>query len=340
MNTFPLIRKMPKIELHAHLNGSLCANSIKELGELCYGANSKEFLTLSEEFINFDNVDLDGCFKKFRFMHELTSTKKGLQLATELAIRDFAKDNVIYLELRTTPKTNIEMSKLEYIECVLCAIDRSKKTENIHVCLLPSIDRGQSVAEADDTVNIALQLRNTHKDIITGIDFSGNPKLGEFEKFMPVLEKARQNKLKLALHCAEIDNPLEIEKMIQFGMDRCGHGTFLSQLQLNELGRKNIAVECCLTSNVKCTTVKNYDDHHFKHIFRSKKTSVVLCTDDCGVFDTTLSSEFELAKRNFNLNNDDLMQLTLNAAEHAFVKDSIRHELQQKVKQYFNTRIF
>ncbi|XP_039948319.1 adenosine deaminase-like protein [Bactrocera tryoni] len=334
MDTTNFIRQMPKIELHAHLNGSLCTKSIEELCEELYGVNSNEKVLLSEKLV-FDGGNLDQCFLKFRYMHELTATKRGLQLATELTIRDFAKDNVIYLELRTTPKKNSEMSKEEYVKSVLKAIERTKKIESIHVNLLLSIDRSKSVAEAEETVNIALQLKNTYKDIISGIDFSGNPKLGNFMHFIPVLEKARKNNLKLALHCAEIHNPAEIDQMIKFGMERCGHGTFLSEPQLNEIYRKNITIECCLTSNVKCSTVKCYNDHHFKHIFNGKKAAVILCTDDCGVFDTTLSNEFVLAKNTFNLTKNDLLQLSLNAVEFAFVHEHFKHDLKQRIRHYF-----
>lgn len=328
---------MPKIELHAHLNGSLCTKSIQELYEKLYGVNSNEIILLTEELTNFDGVNFDKCFSKFRFMHELTSTKNGLQLATELTIRDFAKDNVIYLELRTTPKENSEMSKVEYVENVLEAIERTKKTESIGVNLLLSIDRSKRVAEAEETVNIALQLQDTYKDVISGIDLSGNPKLGNFAPFIPVLEKARKNGLKLALHCAEIRNPEEIDQMIKFGMERCGHGTFLDELQLNEIYKKNIAIECCLTSNVKCSTVESYNDHHFKDIFKSQKAPVILCTDDCGVFDTTLSDEYIIANNTFNLKKNDLLQLSINAAEHAFTYESIKHDLKHIIRHYFET---
>uniref|UniRef100_A0A0A1X993 Adenosine deaminase-like protein n=1 Tax=Zeugodacus cucurbitae TaxID=28588 RepID=A0A0A1X993_ZEUCU len=338
MDMSSFIQKMPKIELHAHLNGSLCTKSIRELCEQLFGVNSNEQTLLSEELTNFDGVNLEKCFLKFRFIHDLTATKRGLQLATELVIRDFAKDNVIYLELRTTPKRNSEMSKVEYVESVLEAIERAKKYQNIHVNLLLSIDRGQSVAEAEETVDIALQLQDRHKDLISGIDFSGNPKLGNFAHFISVLEKAQQNNLKLALHCAEIQNPEEIDEMIKLGMERCGHGTFLSDHHLNEIYTKNIAIECCLTSNVKCSTVESYDDHHFKHIFNAKKSSVVLCTDDCGIFDTTLSNEFVLAKNCFNLKKNDLQQLSSNAVEHAFTSEIIKNNLRHIIRNYFETQ--
>ncbi|XP_067635467.1 adenosine deaminase-like protein isoform X2 [Eurosta solidaginis] len=223
------------------------------------------------------------------------------------------------------------MSKMDYMVCVLETIIESMKTEKILVRLLPSIDRAADVAEAMDTVNLVLELLPKYDNIITGIDFSGNPKVGKFEYFMPALTKARQHHLKLAIHCGEIDNPSEIDQMIQFGMDRCGHGTFLSETQLQELGSKKIPIECCLTSNVKCRTVNGYEDHHFKHIFNSKVAPVILCTDDCGVFDTTLSKEFALAQQIYNLTNDDLDYLLMMGLENAFLENRDRIYLLKEI---------
>lgn len=67
-------------------------------------------------------LDLFRCFKKFKIAHDLTNSREGLTHATLCVIRDFAKDNVVYVELRTTPKQNENMSKTEYLECVLESI--------------------------------------------------------------------------------------------------------------------------------------------------------------------------------------------------------------------------
>lgn len=42
------------------------------------------------------------------------------------------------------------------------------------------------------------------------------------------------------------------------------------------LVNKKIPIECCLTSNVKCGTVKSYEDHHFKRLHEMKHP-VVIC---------------------------------------------------------------
>ncbi|XP_065362154.1 adenosine deaminase-like protein [Calliphora vicina] len=328
------LQNLPKIELHAHLNGSLNTQSIKELGQQLYGENSEQFLKLCEKFIEFDNTDLDYCFQKFAFMHELTSTTKGLKLACEMVIRDFAKDNVIYLELRTTPKLNENMTRREYIKLIIEAIQEYSEKYSIMVKLLISIDRAQSVESAEEIVNLAGDFNEKYPDIVKGVDLSGNPNKGKFNDFINVFSKAKQSMLNLALHCAEVSNPEETQEMLDFGFQRCGHGTFLNQVQLQQCLQSHITIECCLTSNVKCGTVTSYDSHHFKYLFQNK-IKAVLCTDDSGVFDTTLTEEFKLACKHFELNKTDINILSLNAIEASFASQQEKYILRQHIEKYF-----
>ncbi|TMW52276.1 hypothetical protein DOY81_002609 [Sarcophaga bullata] len=328
------LHNLPKIELHAHLNGSLNIESIKALGLQLYGENTPEFLKLCKKFTDFSETDLDYCFQKFAFMHELTATPKGLRLACEMVIRSFASDNVIYLELRTTPKDNKNMSREEYIDVILKTIEKLKRECNIIVKLLLSIDRSQSIESAEEIVMLAGEFKIDYPDIIIGIDFSGNPNKGKFKDFQNVLQEVKNSHLKLAVHCAEIANHQEAQEMLDFGFERCGHGTFLTNEQLQQCLEKNITIECCLTSNVKCGTVKSYDDHHFKQIFQNG-VKAVLCTDDSGVFDTTLSDEFKLAVKYYQLNREDIYKLSLNAVEAAFTSQKGKEILKETINKYF-----
>lgn len=61
-------------------------------------------------------------FKKFKYAHELTETPEAVSLATACVIKDFHDDNVVYLELRTTPRSTNTMSKIDYIEAVIDSI--------------------------------------------------------------------------------------------------------------------------------------------------------------------------------------------------------------------------
>ncbi|XP_013117136.2 adenosine deaminase-like protein [Stomoxys calcitrans] len=332
------LKTMPKVELHAHLNGSLKMDSIQELGMELYGDNSDEFLREIKHFVEFasgnDEDKLNKCFQKFQFMHKLTATKEGLELATEKVIRDFASDNVFYLELRTTPKANSNMSRRQYIEIILHTLEDCLKKYDIIVKLLVSIDRSQGHQVAEEIIDLAIEMRNKYPSLVKGIDLSGNPAIGCFEDFVESLQKAKNAGLKLALHCAEIDNEMETQEMLDFNFDRCGHGTFLTSQQVEQCKKQLITIECCLTSNVKCGTVKGYDLHHFKYLFENK-VKAVICTDDCGVFDSTLTEELLIACRTYGLNKEHVYGLSKNAIEASFASKEEKQVMLKRTDKYF-----
>ncbi|GJP49175.1 hypothetical protein CLOM_g8418 [Closterium sp. NIES-68] len=169
----PFCERLPKVELHAHLNGSIRDSTIRELAE----KRQAEAPLVAEDALRLTN--------------------KG-QLAP--VVEDFAADNVCYLELRTTPKSNpgAGMSKQSYIEAVLAGLlpfmraetawlDARNKHQGppssaasgmpIVVRLVLSIDRRESTQGALDTVRLAVQLRSQG---VVGIDLSGNPSIGQW----------------------------------------------------------------------------------------------------------------------------------------------------------------
>lgn len=137
------------------------------------------------------------------------------------------KDNTIYLELRSTPRATAFMTKMEYIAVICDTINES--VSDIQVHYLPSIDRAKSVEENEDTLECVLKTLPRYDGIIVGLDLSGNPAMGSFTALAPLLARAKEKGLKLAIHCAEIAGRVEETKeMLESGLvDRIGHGTFL-----------------------------------------------------------------------------------------------------------------
>ncbi|KAL9700880.1 hypothetical protein quinque_004321 [Culex quinquefasciatus] len=308
MNYFQMI---PKIELHAHLNGSLSNQTLAELRNLKYGSNGNQsgsddsFYRITSE----TNLTLQECFQKFKYAHDLTDQPDTLAFATRKVIQEFADDNVVYLELRTTPKATAHMTKHEYLTTVLETL-RKSQTEfpKITVKLLPSIDRSKGVKEAEENVNLVLELAKSYPDLIKGMDLSGAPFGTKFADYRDLLRKAQSAGLKMALHCGEFDDDDEVRQMFEFGTDRIGHGTFIKGDNLEFARKAKIPFECCLTSNVKCSTVPSYEEHHFKRLWEGG-FEVCVCTDDFGVFETTLSRELWLCAKTFGLTPDQIIQL-------------------------------
>lgn len=341
----------PKIELHAHLNGSIRDSTLLELAR---DLDKKGLIVLSdvEPAILKSSRTLPECFELFDLFHILATDHGTVRRITKEAVEDFAAENVIYLELRTTPKKNEakHMTKKSYLDAVIeglkavetvdvllsvanddhtiqferlnniCGATKRKK---IYIGLLLSIDRRESTSAAMETVDLALKMKHIG---IVGVDLSGNPIVGEWQTFLPALEYAKERGLPITIHCGEVHNPAEVQAILEFCPQRIGHACKLDDSHWSKLKSSKIPVEICLTSNIRTNSVSSIDDHHFIDLYNSGHP-MALCTDDPGLFSTSLSKEYYLAALSFGLGKRELHQLAKGAVEFSFANDGVKREL-------------
>ncbi|XP_015109987.1 adenosine deaminase-like protein [Diachasma alloeum] len=323
---------LPKIELHAHLNGSVSPQTLKKLQKL--KGNDDESIPDIEMF-----TSLKECFQMFNLVHSLTDTPEAVFLATCDVIQEFHDDNVIYLELRSTPRSvKGQMTKEEYIEAIIKAIETCKfKTPGILVKLLISVNRKDGSANAEENIKLAIKCHGEHPMTIVGIDLSGDPTEGE--AYIKLLQDCRDVGLKIAAHCAEVPNEEEVIDILNFKPDRLGHCTNIhpnlkgTEKIYKMLLDSRIPVELCLTSNMKCKTVASITEHQFAY-FYTEKHPVCISTDDKGVFNTSLSAEFQLAGKHFGLDNEELKDLSLSAVEYSFATNEEKCKLSEKIRLF------
>ncbi|CAL1265342.1 unnamed protein product [Larinioides sclopetarius] len=266
-------------------------------------------------------------------------------MATCDVIEDFYNDGVHYLELRTTPKeSDLIATQDMYITTVMKAIEDTcfEKCKGFSVKLLLSIDRKRSPSCAQETLKIAEKYFSGSSSVI-GIDLSGNPNSGDISHFLPYLEYAKKIGLKLAIHVSEVPgNFEEVESLLKLEPGRLGHGTYLlpkkggSTKNFELLKQLKIPIECCLTSNVISKTVSSYEDHHLT-LLREMNYPYVLCTDDKGIFNTSLSNEYYLASKYYSLTKHDLFNLSYESIDYIFSPEREKKELKNIWKKYENS---
>ncbi|XP_069621971.1 adenosine deaminase-like protein isoform X1 [Ranitomeya imitator] len=326
--------QLPKVELHAHLNGSISSATMKKL------MAQKPHLQIQNGMTMIDKGQkrsLEECFQMFRIIHQITDTAEDILLVTKDVIKEFAADGVKYLELRSTPReSQTGMTKRTYVETVLEGIKQCKAEEvDIDVRFLLAIDRRGGPIVAKETVKLAEEFFHSTNGLVLGLDLSGDPTVGHGKDFMDPLTEARRSGLKLALHLSEVASQEE-ETMLLLGLppDRIGHGTFLcnSPKIVEVVKEQRIPMELCLTSNVKGQTVSSYDKHHFGFWYNLDHPSV-LCTDDKGVFATDLSQEYEIAAKTFNLTPQQIWDLSHRAIDYIFAPEHIKLNLKEKWTQ-------
>ena len=313
-----------------HLNGMLRDATLRELAEN-HGI-SPDSCKLSAR----GGRTLDECFNVFAVIHRVTQSLQVVRRIAREAVEDAAGDGVVYLEIRTTPKAypGTKINKHSYVDAVLMGIQDFAQ-EGSPWCqakLLLSVDRRESPRQAMETVELAASLQ--HRGVI-GVDLSGNPSLGKFVDWEPALQAARSRGLKVTIHTGEIPSDGETAAILAFKPDRLGHVCFLSDAHHQILLDSRRPLELCLTSNLVSESVTSLASHHFQRYYSAGQNAVVLCTDDPGVFNTTLSREYVLAAEAFHLSRHALVQLAKNGLDAAFAPE----ETMQVVRQEFERRV-
>ncbi|XP_029553162.1 N6-Methyl-AMP deaminase isoform X2 [Salmo trutta] len=306
-------RQLPKVELHAHLNGSVSFSTIKKLVARKPHLNIEHGMTAIR---SGQRRTLDECFQVFKVIHQLVDTEEDILMVAKDVIREFAADGVKYLELRSTPR-------------------KEKTTGMTKRRFLVAVDRRNGAEVAMETVKLAEDFMLSTDGLVVGLDLSGDPTVGHGRDLLPALQKAKNCGLKLSLHLSEVPSQAdESELLLNIPPDRIGHGTYLhpevggSQSLVDTVRKHNTPLELCLTSNVKGQTVSSYSQHHFLYWYQMGHPSVI-CTDDKGVFCTDLSQEYQLAASTFNLSQEDMWTLSQKAIDCTFAPD-LKQQLHQK----------
>jgi adenosine deaminase len=198
-NSLETVRLIPKVELHAHLHGSIRTNT---LTELAHEYRSEAAMLLES------NRDLEKCFGIFDLIHRTISGVDAVRRVVREVLEDFMNENVIYLELRTTPRKLTDGTNREqYLDVVLSVISEHNALygDRMVTRLLLSIDRAKSMEENQSVLQLALQSREKFGDLVVGIDLSGNPMKGNvIDELLPILQQCRDAGFRITMHAAEV----------------------------------------------------------------------------------------------------------------------------------------
>ena len=317
--------RLPKAELHAHLHGSIRDATLLELlGEAASPAALSAMRILSAEAA--DDVhrrrSLSECFALFDSIHEAVTSPAAVERITREVVADFAADGVRYLELRTTPRRDV-MTAGAYVD----AIERALHVNPTRcvVRLLLSINRAQSVAAAEATVDLACERRRRVEcgddggsHFVVGVDLSGNPTVGDFAAFAPALRRARACGLKITVHCAEVVKPEEVRAIVAFAPDRLGHALHLPRDVVAALLEARIPIEMCPTSNTHTLHLDTLAKHPTLQLWLNARYPISINTDDAGVFATSASEELRRVADAFALSPSAAAALAAAPFAHAF----------------------
>ncbi|EFP07461.1 hypothetical protein CRE_26208 [Caenorhabditis remanei] len=334
--TFPLnvpkdlafFKKYPKIELHAHLTGSLSPKTISEIVE----HDEEKAKNIVSRYRLTEPIDMDKVFHRFKAVEEILDNPDSLRIAVIRTIREFSEDGCLYLELRTTPKKTATMDYEKYIRTVCRAIIEARMLHpHMKIFLIISLNRNMTFDIATEILHYTGVVQQ-ESNVIVGMDLGGDPKLSAFQ-LLDVLYIARRfHGLGITAHIAEKRTiPNDTTDLLMMKPDRVGHGTFLhtNDHLAQVFGRSNSLLEVCISSNVYTKSYNHPRRSHFA-FWKKRGVPIAICTDDKGIFpNASLSEEYYKAADEFNLSLEDLKKINLDALKYSFANKYIATDLSE-----------
>ena len=332
--TFEIINKLPKAELHCHLDGSLRIKTIIELAEIqgveLPSKNEDDLLRILS--IGPLEKSLEDYIKKFDITLSILQTPESLERAAFELAMDCHSDGVRYLEVRFSPilHTKKGMQLSESVDSVKKGLDQAFDECGILTGIIICGIRHISPDHSLELANLSIQYKN--KGVI-GFDLAGAEENYPAKKHKEAFYLILNNNINTTLHAGEVFGPKSIHQAIHVcGAHRIGHGTRAIEDTdlLNYINDHRIPLEVCLTSNINTKSVSSISTHPFKH-YINEKIRVTLNTDNRLISNTTLSNEYQIAINNFNLNESEIRTIIINGFKSTFQSHNERRKLIRKI---------
>ena len=331
MVTEEMIKRLPKVELHDHLDGSLTAETIIELADeqgVDLPARTPE--ELARWFHRgADRKNLGLYLEGFAYSVGVMQTREALRRVAVEHMRSLAADNVVYGEIRFAPILHIEkgLNLEEVVKSVLEGLEEGRRETGVQFGLILCAMRHQNVSL--DIAELAVAFRSKG---VVGFDIAGDEFGHPPKKHLDAFQYIKNRNFNITIHAGEAFGVESIWQAVQIcGAHRIGHATRLVEdmvvhgTHIERMGTfssyirdKRIPMEVCLSSNVQTGAAESLDAHPF-HAYYRNNFRVLLCTDNRLMSNTSLAKEMGLAVKHYGLNLRDLEKLTINAMKSAFI---------------------
>lgn len=316
-----ILRRLPKAELHCHLDGSVRPQTLLDLGrEYDVVMPRADAAALADYMHVTDARHLEDYLKRFEVTLSVMQTAPALErIAFELA-EDAAREGVRYIEVRFAPVLNTRggLKVDEAVDASARGLARAEEAHGIMGRVIVTALRNHSPSESMELAELAVSHRANG---VVGFDLAGGEAGNPASAHAKAFAYAHRHDMACTCHAGEGDGAGSVREAVhECGANRIGHATRLIEDEaLTEyVNDRRIALEICLTSNVQTRVASTYEAHPLRRYF-DRGLNVVLNTDNRLMSNVTLTDEYEHASRDLNFTFDELCEISLNGFASAFI---------------------
>lgn len=305
---------MPKAELHVHLEGSLAPRTILELAER--NRIALPWSTPGEIQRLFRLHSFDDFKQALLLGVRCLRTGDDFVLAVERLGDSLAAHNVRYAEVTVTPQFHARA--MPEMDAWLAALNEGRRrvarTHAIELRWIPDIVR--SVPRFARTVAAWASGDRARSGGVVALGLGGPERGHSARDFADVFAMARERGLSSVPHAGEGTGPQGVRDALEHLLpSRIGHGVGAADdpSLMAQLARRGIALEVCVTSNLRLGLYPDSASHPLRRLIDAGCV-VTLNTDDPAIFGTTLTDEYVQTIAACGLSQEQLGQCASNAA--------------------------
>ncbi|MEM6699540.1 MAG: adenosine deaminase, partial [Bacteroidota bacterium] len=324
--------KLPKVELHLHLDCSLSYEVVQKLNPT---------ISLEEYKANFiapnKCIDLADYIARAIRGVELMQRKEALRLVTLDLFEQLKADQVIYAEIRFAPLLHTEqgLSPEAVVQTVHEAMLEGIAATGVEAGLILCTLRHFTEAQSMETVKLVEQFQGTS---VVGFDLAADEAGFPIDQHIKAFQYAKEKGINRIAHAGEAKGAESVwETLKNFDPSRIGHGvrSIEDPTLMEFLKAQNIHLEVCPTSNIQVGVFDTIENHSLNTIYESG-ISMSIHTDARTISNVTLADEYALLDRIFNWTSDQCLMCNIEAIEHAFLKAEHKKMLRAKLLKGYN----
>lgn len=319
---------LPKVALHRHLEGSLRLRTLAEIATEYHITLPVYELEALRPYVQItsDPPNFHNYIGKFALLRYFYVSKDIIQRVAREAIKDAARDNVRYLELRFNP---VALSRIrgfalnDAVEWVLDAAEKAQAAHPCRVCLILQVPREEPLTIANEMVDIAIAHLGPQ---LRAIDLAGDEVHHPPQRFAEPFRRAKQAGVHIIAHAGEAMGAESVRNVLTYlDAERIGHGirSIEDPAVLQMLREREVTLEVCPTSNFQTGAAPNPPAHPLYDLY-NLGIRVTVNTDNPSISATSLSNEYVVSVRDIGLKPGAIYRMLRNAVDAAFIPDEER----------------
>lgn len=326
--------RMPKVELHVHLEGAIREKTYIELATRHGGSPNPEHLLRINSLNQYSG--LPSFVQTMRTICDtcLQSAEDYERITYEF-LSDQADMNIIYTEFSYDPTRGMRL-RIPINE-IAASVDKARRRAEhdfgTRSGIIIGLGREYGVSVVTDFTRKAIAMR--HYGIV-GLDLHGNEELAECHEFFEAYALARKAGFGLRAHVGESTGPESIRQAVEIlGVTRIAHGVSAVQDEsvIALLRNQDIALDMCPISNYMLNIVNDLSRHPIRKLYDAG-VKVNVSTDDPLFFYTDLIREYRVLMNTMDFTKNDLIQLNLNAIRASFASDEVKKSIEADILSF------